>query len=160
MQRGDTLNAIAARFSKEEAHHVTVEAIVAANGITDPARIEVGEQFFIPVVITYDQQSPAPEPTATQWIQPPPGPVSQSVKEGCIGATILQGALEEENIGVLETFGEGAMINMVSTDDAGLTMVGGIIALEMVDYGANPTDQSFKQLLGASTSISRPAKRS
>ena len=52
VQPGDTLNRIAARFSQEAGHNVTVAAIVAANGISDPARIGVGQQFTIPVVVS------------------------------------------------------------------------------------------------------------
>ena len=63
VQRGDTLNRIAAHFSKDEGHSVTVEAIVTANGITDPARIEVGEQFMIPVTVGDYVPTPTPAPT-------------------------------------------------------------------------------------------------
>ena len=52
VQRGDTLNRIAALFSKDAGHNVTVADIVAANGIPNPARIGVGQQFTIPVVVT------------------------------------------------------------------------------------------------------------
>ena len=42
VQRGDTLAGIAARFG------VTVQAIVAANGLTDPNHIETGQRLVIP----------------------------------------------------------------------------------------------------------------
>ena len=42
VQRGDTLAAIAARFG------VTVQAIVAANGLSDPNHIETGQRLVIP----------------------------------------------------------------------------------------------------------------
>lgn len=59
VQPGDTLNRIAARFSQEAGHNVTVAAIVAANGIPDPARIGVGQQFTIPVVVTDGTAAPS-----------------------------------------------------------------------------------------------------
>ncbi|HYA50243.1 MAG TPA: LysM domain-containing protein [Streptosporangiaceae bacterium] len=42
VQRGDTLAAIAARFG------VSVQAIVAANGLSDPNHIETGQRLVIP----------------------------------------------------------------------------------------------------------------
>ena len=71
VQPGDTLNRIAARFSQEPGHNVTVAAIVAANGISNPALIGVGQQFTIPVVVTDGTAAP---PTAT----PAPSPTSVS----------------------------------------------------------------------------------
>jgi LysM repeat protein len=43
VQEGDTLMAIAIRFD------VTVEALQAANGITDPAKLKIGQSLVIPV---------------------------------------------------------------------------------------------------------------
>ena len=63
VQPGDTLNRIAARFSQEAGHNVTVAAIVAANGISDPARIGVGQQFTIPVVVTDGTAAPTAAPS-------------------------------------------------------------------------------------------------
>ncbi len=153
VQPGDTLNRIAARFSQEAGHNVTVAAIVAANGIPNPARIGVGQQFTIPVVVS----DGAAAPTAVPTRRPTPFPtarvdtgnlrVSTSVAEGCIGVAILKGALEEGNLDVLETFGVGAARAMVSTDDEVLNMVGGIVALHMVDYGKVPTTLGMQKIL-------------
>ena len=70
VQRGDTLNRIAAHFSKDEGHSVTVEAIVTANGIKDPARIEVGEQFMIPVIVGDYVPTPVRNPNVTVMAKP------------------------------------------------------------------------------------------
>ena len=48
---------------------------------------------------------------------------------------------------VLETFGVGAAKAMVSTDDEILNMVGGIVALHMVDYGKVPTTRGMQKIL-------------
>ncbi len=63
VQPGDTLNRIAARFSQEPGHNVTVAAIVAANGISNPALIGVGQQFTIPVVVTDGSAAPTAAPS-------------------------------------------------------------------------------------------------
>ncbi len=75
VQPGDTLNRIAARFSQEAGHNVTVAAIVAANGIPNPARIGVGQRFTIPVVVT--DGTPASTTAAT----PVPTAPSSSLSE-------------------------------------------------------------------------------
>lgn len=54
---GDTLGAIAVRFG------VTVEALVAANGIEDPDRIRVGQVLIIPGI---DGSAPAPALAAAE----------------------------------------------------------------------------------------------
>lgn len=54
---GDTLGAIAVRFG------VTVEALVAANGIEDPDRIRVGQVLIIPGI---DDSAPAPALAAAE----------------------------------------------------------------------------------------------
>lgn len=64
VQAGDTLNAIAASFG------VTIEAIVAANDIADPALIEVGEEFIIPGTAT------VASPAATAPAPSTPAPVT------------------------------------------------------------------------------------
>ena len=68
---GDTLYAIA------QAHGTTVEAIVAANGIADPAQIAAGQKLIIPVA-----QAPA-EPAA-----PPPPPPNRRVHPVRSGETL------------------------------------------------------------------------
>ena len=42
VKRGDTLTAIAKKYD------ITVEALVASNGIQDPHRIDAGQKLFIP----------------------------------------------------------------------------------------------------------------
>ncbi|GAB4571994.1 MAG: hypothetical protein Kow0077_10210 [Anaerolineae bacterium] len=64
VQRGDTLNRIAARFG------VTVTAIAQQNGILNPNLILAGQQLIIPVAV-----APAPAPT----VQPPQAPQQPAV---------------------------------------------------------------------------------
>jgi LysM repeat protein len=62
---GDTLSRIAQRFS------ITVDAIVAANGIVNPNLIYVGQTLTIPGA---GQPSPQPQPQPTAQPQPQPQP--------------------------------------------------------------------------------------
>lgn len=59
---GDTLVKIAAR------HQTTVAALVAANGLTNPNRLKIGQSLLLPVA----QSGPPPAPITA----PPPGPVT------------------------------------------------------------------------------------
>ncbi|GAB4526451.1 MAG: hypothetical protein Kow0063_00730 [Anaerolineae bacterium] len=81
VQQGDTLGAIAIRFG------VSVEAIQAANGIDDPARLRVGQELIIPLgvsvpavtraVTATPESSPASTPeTPTPVPTPTPAPVA------------------------------------------------------------------------------------
>jgi murein DD-endopeptidase MepM/ murein hydrolase activator NlpD len=62
VQSGDTLFRIAQRFG------TTVEAIVAANGITNPSLIQVGQKLIIPTVEPTLVVSPEPRPET--WVHP------------------------------------------------------------------------------------------
>jgi LysM repeat protein/ribosomal protein L37E len=62
VQPGDNLTVIAQRFG------VTVEAIVAANGLRDPERLQVGQELIIP------PPGATPAPTATPTPRPTPRP--------------------------------------------------------------------------------------
>ncbi len=64
VQEGDTLIQIAAQFG------VTVEDIMAANGLTDAALIQVGQELIIPV--SASPTEPLLEPTGTPPIIAPP----------------------------------------------------------------------------------------
>jgi peptidoglycan/xylan/chitin deacetylase (PgdA/CDA1 family) len=70
VQLGDTLYSIAQRFG------VTVDAIAAANNISDPTQIAVGQVLFIPGATT---TTATPGPTETT---PPVGGPSQVVSKG------------------------------------------------------------------------------
>lgn len=69
VQSGDTLSAIAQRFG------VTVDVLVAANDITNPALIVVGQKLTVPA------PGPAPQP-ATPAPQPPPRQRIHSAQPG------------------------------------------------------------------------------
>ncbi|HZQ35307.1 MAG TPA: LysM peptidoglycan-binding domain-containing protein [Dehalococcoidia bacterium] len=73
VKAGDTLGAIAAQLG------VSVNDLAQANGITDPARIQVGQQLRVP----HPGQTPGPAATATAASTPPlspagPAPTSAS----------------------------------------------------------------------------------
>ena len=79
---GDTLLTIAAQFG------VTVEEIMAANDLTDPDRIQAGQELIIPTGglaeptptptrVTNTPEPPSPEPTDTP--EPTPTPQSSTV---------------------------------------------------------------------------------
>ncbi len=77
VQAGDSLSRIASR------HGVTVADLSAANNITDPNRIRVGQKLVIPGADTTpsapaaEEPSPAPEPEATEpsaAVRPAPAP--------------------------------------------------------------------------------------
>jgi LysM repeat protein len=68
VQAGDTLGVIAARFG------VSVEAVMAANGLTNPDLIYIGQVLSIPVSGTLPPTTaPQPQPTSTPR---PPAPTS------------------------------------------------------------------------------------
>jgi LysM repeat protein len=60
VQRGETLYSIARRYG------VSVDAICAANGITDPTRIYVGQELVIPVPPSPAEPTPGTTPVPTQ----------------------------------------------------------------------------------------------
>lgn len=64
VQDGDTLSAIAARFG------VTVDAIVAANGIADPDLIVTGAVLLIPAATTSAPETSTSEPAASEGTIP------------------------------------------------------------------------------------------
>jgi stage VI sporulation protein D len=56
VQAGDTLSAIAERFG------VTVDELVAANNLTDPNVLQVGQTLVIPSLLTTPRPSLTPTP--------------------------------------------------------------------------------------------------
>jgi LysM repeat protein len=57
IKKGDTLLALARQFG------VTVDAIQNVNGITDPRRLQVGQEIIIPLVQADDRPTVVPTPT-------------------------------------------------------------------------------------------------
>jgi len=68
VQTGDWLAKIAARFG------VSISAIMAANGITNPNRIFVGQRLIIPGAGGSPAPAPAPQPTSAPPTPAPPPP--------------------------------------------------------------------------------------
>jgi D-alanyl-D-alanine carboxypeptidase len=71
---GDTLNAIADRYG------VAVEAIIAANGITDPASLQIGQELRIPGS-SGPAVTPSPPTPVPGGATPPPGPTSPPAQD-------------------------------------------------------------------------------
>jgi len=110
---GDTLFAIALEFD------VTVEALMAANGLTDPNTLDTGQVLVIP-----DLESPAfsqptpilvantPQPTVT------PNPDAQAPRVVITGVEGT-GVLEEEYVRLLNSGGEVSMAGWTIDDGRG-----------------------------------------
>jgi len=110
---GDTLYAIALKFD------VTVEALMAANGLTDPNTLDTGQVLVIP-----DLESPAfsqptpilitntPQPTIT------PNPDVQAPRVVIYGVEGA-GVLEEEYVRLLNSGGEVSMAGWTIDDGRG-----------------------------------------
>ncbi len=77
VQRGDTLGAIAGRFA------VTVQALAAANGLSNPNLITVGQVLRVPETAVSPSPAPAPVP------QPTPAPAPST--EGSTTYTVQSG---------------------------------------------------------------------
>jgi LysM repeat protein len=66
VQDGDTLSGLAERFS------TTVEALVAANGITDPNSLQPGQTLIIPSLLrTPVVVTPTPHASPTPTVSTP-----------------------------------------------------------------------------------------
>jgi LysM repeat protein len=81
VQQGETMFRIALRYG------VTVEAVAAANGITDPTRIYAGQTLKIPQAGQQPAQPPAQQPAqpaqpAQQPVERSAGPVYYTVQRG------------------------------------------------------------------------------
>lgn len=75
---GDTLSGIADRYG------VAVEAIIAANGITDPASLQIGQELTIPGS-SGPPVTPPPPTAGPGGATPPPGPTAPPAQ----GVTLL-----------------------------------------------------------------------
>ena len=75
VQAGDTLDEIA------RDHDTTVNAIVQLNGITNPSRIDPGQELRIPSAVgtPAGQSGSEPDPTATNTPAPTPTPLPTNV---------------------------------------------------------------------------------
>ncbi len=67
VQAGDTMYSIAARFG------TSVTAIAQANGISDPAQINVGQVLVIPLALGQTPAPSTPAPSGAPGTQPPSG---------------------------------------------------------------------------------------
>jgi LysM repeat protein len=101
VQPGDSLSVIAAQYD------VPMEAIVEANAIEDPDRIEVGQQIIIP--------GPTPIPTAT--VLPTIAPTPDVPPELEISDVIGRGAPATETV-ILVNVGRGVSLEGWSLRDA------------------------------------------
>ena len=148
VQAGDTLIAIAASFG------VTVEAIIAANNITDPELIKVGEEFIIPAAATPASPStPAPAPIiSTPHPTTPPQPTPTEVTRQSNVAPLAEGSeitLEEYAIrlGLILDPVEPANHALVANPPAERRYVAYVIVLEG-DVYVNPLNFTLKDADG------------
>lgn len=134
VQAGDTLGAIAQRYD------VSLEALLAANGLTDPNVLNPGQQLVIP---SDDLPPPAtPEPTAAPVATVPPLPTAtlnpnQPPPRLAIREVRAPGQLDGEAVVIANTGGPVDLAGWTLRDEAGrqytfpaLTLFeGGIVAV-------------------------------
>ncbi len=111
VQPGDTLGAIAAELG------VSLEDLMAANGLTDPDTLAVGQVLVVPVVEGAAQPTDTPVPPALQpTVTPQPGAEAPRVEiRGVTGA----GNLEEEAVLLINTGGVARMAGWTLEDGEG-----------------------------------------
>lgn len=111
VQPGDTLGAIAAELG------VSVEDLMAANGLTNPDTLAVGQVLVVPVVEGAAPPTDTPRPPAAQaTVTPEPGAEAPRVEiRGVTGA----GNLEEEAVLLINTGGVARMAGWTLEDGEG-----------------------------------------
>jgi LysM repeat protein len=130
VQPGDTLGSIADRFA------VSVEDLMAANGLTDPNVLDVGQTLnipfgdFLPPTLTPEPPTEAPiEPTSAEGSSNGTAPVEPTVAEGTSGeagtpqlairGVIGAGETEEERVTVVNVGGDVSLAGWTLHDDQG-----------------------------------------
>lgn len=76
VQPGDVPLEIAASFD------ISVDDLLAANDITDPTKLQIGQALLVPVTATASPTAPTPTPTRTVSPSPTVAPVTYTVKSG------------------------------------------------------------------------------
>lgn len=76
VQPGEVPSSIAATYG------LTVEVLMDVNQITDPTRLQIGQQLLIPVTVTPTPVPPTPTPTPAVSPTPTPEPVYHTVQPG------------------------------------------------------------------------------
>lgn len=100
VQSGDTLNRISQQYD------VSVDDIMAANGLTDPNVISVGQQLIIPVGGLPTPTVPAPTEIAARPSPIPTEAVAAGQGEIAIAAVTDPGALETEAVQIVNNGSE------------------------------------------------------
>lgn len=95
VQAGDTLGRISERYE------VSIEDIMAANGLTNPDLLSVGQQLIIPVGGV--PATPTPEATAVLPTPIPSVPAAQGEARIQITGVIGAGSLEEEAVQIVNS---------------------------------------------------------
>ncbi len=88
VQPGDVPLAIAALFD------ISADDLLTANDISDPTKLQIGQQLLVPVTATPSPTAPTPTPTRTVVPSPTPEPVIHTV---AAGDTLLAIAAEYES---------------------------------------------------------------
>jgi LysM repeat protein len=115
---GDTLSGIASQYG------VTVEAIMAANNITDPAGLSVGQELTIPAAEGAEPTAPpvaAASPTASASTPGASGDCTYTVASGDVADSIAG------DLGV--TVEELAALNNTTVDDLRSLSVGDVLTV-------------------------------
>lgn len=116
VQAGQTLGSIALQYG------VTVEAILQANGLTDPNRINAGQVLVIPVAVPPTPTVP-PSPTVPPPTRPPlPTPTrdpNQPAPTVTIREVLSPGVLAEERVVIANSGGPVDLNGWTLRDDAG-----------------------------------------
>jgi uncharacterized protein YkwD len=76
VQPGEVPLSIAAEYG------LTVDILMEVNQITDPTRLQIGQQLLIPVTVTPTPAQPSPTPTPAVSPTPTPEPIFHTVQAG------------------------------------------------------------------------------
>ena len=113
VQSGDTLNAIAEKLG------ITVEALMAANGLTDPDALDVGQVLVVPSFESGTQPTPAVPARATASSSTSTPLASAQAPRVEIRGVDAPGDLETEAVRLLNTGGVAAMVGWTLDDGEG-----------------------------------------
>ncbi len=122
VQGGDTMGKIAAEFG------VTVEDLMAANGLTDPNVLDVGQTLQIPIGGEVEippteapppTDTPAPQPTVTEGTSPTEAPAEAGNAQLAIRGVIGAGDPAKEAVTIVNVAGDVSLAGWTLADEQG-----------------------------------------